>query len=101
MAMVRVCKLETRSLLTSSQVMTQALSSDIVLDAMMVQQGIYIGLIVKGDKSVAEMLTAYLGLHLRTFGLSRSSALVKAMFEDLMHDAHRNLSSWFVPTPSE
>ena len=71
----------------------------VVHQAIMVKQGAYTGRVPRGSHQLAQEVTrmfeAYIGVHCNTFGLARSQALVKDIYQLPMVAACEAVKVWY------
>ncbi|KAL1688531.1 hypothetical protein GGG16DRAFT_127134 [Schizophyllum commune] len=79
-----------------------ALMDPVVHQAIMVKQGAYTGRVPRGSHQLAQEVTrmfeAYIGVHCNTFGLARSQALVKDIYQLPMAAACEAVKVWEATT---
>ncbi|KAL1666565.1 hypothetical protein GGF50DRAFT_113132 [Schizophyllum commune] len=80
----------------------RALMDPVVHQAIMVKQGAYTGRVPRGShqpaQEVTRMFEAYIGVHCNTFGLARSQALVKDIYQLPMAAACEAVKVWEATT---
>ncbi|KAI5823091.1 hypothetical protein K523DRAFT_344845 [Schizophyllum commune Tattone D] len=80
----------------------RALMDPVVHQAIMVKQGAYTGRVPRGSHQLAQEVTrmfeAYIGVHCNTFGLARSQALVKDIYQLPMVAACEAVKVWEATT---
>ncbi|KAL1672372.1 hypothetical protein EV122DRAFT_294925 [Schizophyllum commune] len=97
-----LCKTVPDAMVEFMTTVKRALMDPVVHQAIMVKQGAYTGRVPRGShqpaQEVTRMFEAYIGVHCNTFGLARSQALVKDIYQLPMAAACEAVKVWEATT---